>query len=928
MTILTPVSGEFVVDTQIVGDQAGARVTGLPNGGYVITWTDMGSGTLGDSSKSGIKAQIYDATGIKVGGEFLVNSNTNSFQFGPSVAPLSTGGFIISWTDQSGSLGDADNTSVKAQIFASDGSKVGSEFIVNNQTVNGQDYPNIVGLSNGGFVIAWLDFSGTLGDTDGTSIKAQIYDAAGYKIGSEFLVNTQTVNNQQFPSITSLANGNFVICWEDLFWAQGSVNQTKAQIFSPDGAKIGSEFPIDTGQGYPKLTTLSNGNFVASWTDYSTDTYDYANISIQLFDPNGEKIGSEKTVNSITRGYQNSASISSLPTGGFVVVWQDEGPTFTSPFSLKAQIFNSDGSKLGSEFQVGTSQQYDTSISLQPAVSGLNDGGFVISWTGWSGGFGDGNGWGVNAQRFTLVLDSQTGGTANEWIIGGRDDDTLSGGGANDNIDGDAGNDVAVYSGNLVDYALNQLSPAIYQVVDNRPGSPDGTDVVVNIETLRFADQDIPSSLLAGLVIDGTSGPNTLSGGQYGDLLRGFDGDDVLAGVGGNDTIIGGQGNDKITGGIGLDTVSYEGAWGPVKVSLAIVGKPQFAGLDTGSDTFVDLIENLTGAAYDDTLTGNALNNVIIGLDGNDRVNGAAGADTMIGGNGNDIYTVDNAGDVIIEYTLGGTDNVNSSVSYSLSAEVENLTLTGSANIDGTGNVLNNQLKGNTGANTLTGGAGNDRIDGGAGADILIGGTGNDTYTVDNIGDQIIENAGEGTDLVKASVDFTMSANIEKLTQTGSANINGTGSDLANTITGNAGSNILSGGLGNDVLSAGAGNDTLNGGAGADKLTGGVGNDTFLFDVIQTAANKDTITDFVTGQDHIALTRSAFTAFAGDPAGALNPAEFAIGTAATTSSQHLIYNSGTGALYYDADGVGGAAQVQIAVLSGHPSLSVGDIFLI
>jgi Ca2+-binding RTX toxin-like protein len=144
-----------------------------------------------------------------------------------------------------------------------------------------------------------------------------------------------------------------------------------------------------------------------------------------------------------------------------------------------------------------------------------------------------------------------------------------------------------------------------------------------------------------------------------------------------------------------------------------------------------------------------------------------------------------------------------------LGANLENLNLTGAAAINGVGNSLDNIITGNTANNILSGGDGNDILNGGAGVDLLIGGLGNDTYVVDNAGDAVIEAISAGTDTVQSSVTYTLAANLENLTLTGAALINGTGNDLNNVISGNSANNIITGGLGSDTLTGGNGNDTF-----------------------------------------------------------------------------------------------------------------------
>jgi VCBS repeat-containing protein len=210
-------------------------------------------------------------------------------------------------------------------------------------------------------------------------------------------------------------------------------------------------------------------------------------------------------------------------------------------------------------------------------------------------------------------------------------------------------------------------------------------------------------------------------------------------------------------------------------------------------------------------------------------LDGGSGVDAMAGGLGNDTYVVDEAADRVTEYANEGTDTVLAGIDYVLGDHLENLTLTGSADLDATGNALDNMLSGNSGNNLL---------DGGAGADRLVGGLGDDTYLVDGIGDIVIEAAGEGVDTVVADVSHSLAANVETLRLSGAADLGGTGNGGDNTLIGNGGANTLSGEAGDDVL---------DGGLGADAMLGGAGDDLYLVDdagdvVVEAAdAGSDTV---------------------------------------------------------------------------------------
>ncbi|WP_454566067.1 calcium-binding protein, partial [Pseudomonas sp. AIG] len=228
----------------------------------------------------------------------------------------------------------------------------------------------------------------------------------------------------------------------------------------------------------------------------------------------------------------------------------------------------------------------------------------------------------------------------------------------------------------------------------------------------------------------------------------------------------------------------------------------------------------ISGGAGNDRLTAGSGIDRLEGGSGNDRMDGGAGSDTMIGGAGDDTYVIDNVADIALESLDAGIDTIESSLSFTLQAEFENLLLTGSSSLNGTGNGLDNVMIGNSAANVLIGGGGNDRLDGKGGSDTLQGGIGNDVYVVDRTTDIVLENADEGIDLVESSVTLALGSHVENLTLLGSTAIDGSGNALGNHLKGNSAVNVISGLAGNDVL---------DGGAGADWLMGGQGSDTYIF---------------------------------------------------------------------------------------------------
>jgi len=294
--------------------------------------------------------------------------------------------------------------------------------------------------------------------------------------------------------------------------------------------------------------------------------------------------------------------------------------------------------------------------------------------------------------------------------------------------------------------------------------------------------------------------------------------------------------------------------------SIAYVGSGAFTAVGNALDN------TITAGAGGSTLSGGDGADVLIGGAGADYLDGGSGADTLIGNEGDDIYIVDNAGDTVVEKANGGTDEVRTSLaSYTLDANVENLTYTGTGAFTGTGNELGNTIKGGDGGAKLYGGAGNDMLvggkgndllDGGTGDDVMIGGIGDDVYIVDSAGDTVIETSGGGTDEVRTTLaSYALPDYVEKLTYYGVGAFTGTGNALDNVIVGGNGGNKLYGGAGNDTLTGGTGDDLLDGGTGDDVMTGGAGNDVYVVD-----STGDRIVELAgQGTDEVRTTLTTYT---------------------------------------------------------------------
>jgi Ca2+-binding RTX toxin-like protein len=522
-----------------------------------------------------------------------------------------------------------------------------------------------------------------------------------------------------------------------------------------------------------------------------------------------------------------------------------------------------------------------------------------------------------------------------DTIFGYGGADTILGGNQDDNLHGDGGDDLLI-GGSGADELHGGSGTDLASYSDSWAG------VIIN--------------LAAGLAAGGTATGDTfssiedLTGSVHADFLAGNNDANMLSGINSNDILQGFGGADTLNGGSGFDTASYEDSGAGVSVSL--ISDTASGGHAAGDE--LDSVENLTGSAHADTLAGDNSANELRGLggidqlwgygdadelwgganqdflygmegedtlhgeDGHDHLIGGSDADDMRGGTGNDTYYVDNAGDSVTEYGGQGNDIVRTSVSYALTpgASIETLetaNASATSNLSLVGNAANNEIIGNDGSNY---------IHGAGGADTMRGGGGNDTYIVDNAGnllgpgDSITEYGGQGMDEVRTLVSWTLTpgADVEYLYPD-----HYNGFDPLD-LTGNETGNVVWGTLGNNVLNGGDGNDTLWGRQGMDS---------FLFNtalddetIIDADTNFDDIPDFSVADDTIRLDDDVFSSglLANN---SVAGSQFVIGAAAQDVNHRIIYNDATGAVYYDSDGTGGAAQILFATLD--PGLALTNL---
>ncbi|HEU0099172.1 MAG TPA: M10 family metallopeptidase C-terminal domain-containing protein [Allosphingosinicella sp.] len=937
---------EFQVSADALEYQSGLAFAKLGDGGFVAVWTDsrFGNGSM--------RMQRFDLNGAKVGPEVVLPPGG-----GASLAPTPGGGFLLTWTVEAPY---PTSFEVRARFYDSSLNPLGPEFGVNSRTDGFQLNEGVAALAGGGYVVMW----GQLEDYGPDQVRAQILDPAGNRIGGEIFVNEALSGDNYAMDVVALAGGGFVISWTGWF----DVDQNgapsagvRAQIFDAAGNKVGSLFPLNaiaTGaQGGAALEALPSGGFVAAWTDDGNSgsgapANGNQGVWVQPFDGLGQRVGAAVHLGGSVSG---EPAIATTATG-FIVVWPESNGAQNA---LRAQRFDFAGNKVAEEFGLGAAgaTHFGTSAIV------LDSGAILLGWTqrAASGfnqedvrahllypathGTGGADSYSGTAGRdFYFGYggdDSLSGGAGGDGLSGGDGNDVLTGGPGDDILDGGAGADVMTGGAGNDHYSVDDPGDSVIEAAF------EGDDTV---ET-SLADYTAPAGVENLIGTLGAGMTQILRGNARGhapgyfqrNVLTGGDADnvfyvvgearDVVRGNGGHDTLyidwsgasgpitvyddengIGyregngrwrtiaytgvetvylttGRGNDDIglvypprasdlvsthfSTGDGDDTVllsstldSFDGGGGidgvriwnlavtaepfewrvPSNLFISPAGTPQLANIEyflyasTGGGN--DIVE--TGRlALDDGLATGAGDDLVTFYNGRDSLNAGPGFDILV------IDWSDSTAPVLLEwdFTSPFDDSLRSRASSgpdrsATFSEVERVVLfAGSAADSLSGGARSDHLSGGGGADTIAGGAGDDTIDGDDGDDSLAGGEGSDVLRggagVDGFdggsepaagpGDRISffeRRATQGVvaDLRSGIVSNDGFGNVETMTGIESF---GPGTAFADTFHGNDDRNGLIVGRGDFAYGHG-GDDLIEAGLAAAVVDGGAGTDTLV----------------------------------------------------------------------------------------------------
>jgi len=331
---------------------------------------------------------------VPIGVEFQINTYTTGTQetrVGKAVSRAADGSFVVVWEG-----GESPDRRVFGRRFDSSGAPAGDEFQIDTYTTGNQRTPAVATGADGDFVVVWRGGYGQDGSEYG--VFGQRFESDGAKVGTEFLINTYTTGDQEWPDVVAGADGDFVAVWRS-YGQDGDDAGIFAQRFDSTGASVGGEFQVNTyttgRQVGGKIAVDALGNFAVVWTDMDPRDGSGMGVFARRFDSTGTPVGDDFQVNTYTTDEQSAGEVAYDAEGNFIMVWRGKGDQDGAGSGIFAQRFDSTGASVGGEFQVNT---YTTGSQSYPAVAFDANGRFLVVWTDHH--HQDGDGEGIFAQRF------------------------------------------------------------------------------------------------------------------------------------------------------------------------------------------------------------------------------------------------------------------------------------------------------------------------------------------------------------------------------------------------------------------------------------------------------------------------------------------------------------------------------------------------
>jgi Ca2+-binding RTX toxin-like protein len=436
---------QFLVNTTTKYHQQNVSLHSLKGGSFVAVWEDD-SRTGADTSSWAIRGQLFNTDGTKRGGEFLINTVTSGNQRDPQVTVLSDGRFVVIWED-------ATQDQIRARVFSAEGVALGNDFQVGTALTSGSPNPSIAALSNGGFAVAY--------ETVDRDIVVQAFSASIERAGAEVVVNTPATGDGNDPVIVAMS-GQFAVFFEE--W--GSEDRVHGRIFNNDGAATSASVEIPASGTDAHLydlaaATLKGGQIVTAWVENALDPNPaednyIRSIKAQILNPDGSKRGSEIVIKSSVTEYLERPAITQLADGGFAVSYFVDEPD-TNSKDLYLATFDSSGVRVQADMLV--ERTYPKSVHYSASLTTLDDGRIVVSWNDLVSDW-DNNDNGIHAQIIdprhkaislngTSFNDQYIGTRFNDRLKGAAGDDRLEGAEGKDTLTGNAGKDVFVFDTTL-----------------------------------------------------------------------------------------------------------------------------------------------------------------------------------------------------------------------------------------------------------------------------------------------------------------------------------------------------------------------------------------------------------------------------------------------------------------------------------------------